>query len=280
MLALPPLSETSVLNEAPVHRQRANSARTERPSGLSPLTALCLDRHPHVAVPPCIVTQTGDGREALLLAQMCYWLTPRRQDHAEESRPRGAVYIDGQWLIVKPHKAWSRETGLSMEQVKRGLARLQTLNFIEICRHTWKSKQVACCKLVRPIKLKEDRGVIVYAGLVRMTRSANAAIVLASILYWHGNSQKDGRTRLRAQRNGQWCLAKTHHQLASETGLTMNQVRQAIKRLCNLNVICTDVHIFGGVRTVHIFVNQEQFLMAWREADESRLEKLAKQQRQ
>lgn len=274
------ISETSVLNEKPVHRQRANLTGAERPSGLSPLTALCLDRHPRVAVPPCIVTQTGDGREALLLAQMCYWLAPRRQAHDEDSPPRGAAFIDGQWLIVKPHKAWSRETGLSMEQVKRGLARLQSLNFIEICRRTWKSRQVACCKPVCPIKLKEDRGVIVYAGLVMMTKSANAAIVLASILYWHDDSNKDGRTRLRTQRNGQWCLAKTHHQLASETGLTMNQVRQAIKRLCNLNVIRTDVHIFGGVRTLHIFINEEVFLTAWREANESRLEKLAKQRRQ
>jgi hypothetical protein len=122
--------------------------------------------------------------------------------------------------------------------------------------------------------------VIVYAGLVMMTRSANAAIVLARILYWYGDSRRDNRTRLRARQEGHLCLAKTHQQLATETGLSMNQVRQAIKQLCDDNVIRTNVHIFRGVRTLHIFVNREAFLTRWRDADELRLEKWANRHRQ
>lgn len=70
-------------------------------------------------------------REALLFRQIAYWhhfATPKTIGRAR--RPIGI------W-IVKTRSEWAQEAGLSLDQVKRAMARLKALGLIETEQHLW-----------------------------------------------------------------------------------------------------------------------------------------------
>ena len=99
-----------------------------------------------------------------------------------------------------------------------------------------------------------------------MTGNANAAIVLSRILFWCGDG-RNGTTRLRAQRRGRWFLVKTHAELAEETGLQPSQVRNAISRLRQLDLVQTETHMFAGGRALWILLEREEFISSWHRQD-------------
>jgi hypothetical protein len=270
-----------------------------RPCGLSPLASLYLDSEARVAVRPAIVVGVGSGREALLLAQIIYWIEPAKKDGVWQNH-RGAKEMDGCCWVIKSHADFARETGLSPDQVKRGLRTLRREGFIEVRRFASRRRRTSCSRIsitVQTIaafpgaiklagefgsahegypqspatyggllRAPQDPRVLVYARTVRMTANANAAIVLARILFWYGDG-RNGSTRLRTRRWGKWCLVKTYTELAEETGLKSCQVRSAIGRLCRLSLIRTEIHLFAGGRALWIFLDRAEFVAQWQRQD-------------
>ena len=72
-----------------------------RPSGLSPLASLFLECESRVAVRPAIVRAVGSGQEALLLAQIFYWLEPVQRNGTRQE-PRAARIIENELLSQNP----------------------------------------------------------------------------------------------------------------------------------------------------------------------------------
>jgi DNA-binding transcriptional ArsR family regulator len=243
------------------------------PSGLSPLKSLYLGAEPKVFVQSEIVRHLGDAREGLALSQVLYWFedNPRMLERGiHEPRAR---YVDDQkywWLTT--HRQISLQTGLTISQVNRSLDRLRECGYIV-------TKSNYFLKL-RQTQIRPDfgmaefnvshHGVTVYAAMVRMTQSANAALVLAQVVYWFEDG-KNGYTRLRVYKNGKWWLAKSHDEFAGETGLTSRQVRAALDKLRNLGLVSTEVRVFKGVRTLHIDLRKEVFLRLWQGQDDDRV---------
>lgn len=294
-----PMSDISISAiETPVAGDTRN-AQT-RPSQLSPLASLHLAWENRVAVRSSIVAAVGGGREALLLAQIMYWLEPAKKKGVCQEH-RAARQIDGYDWVIKSHADLSRETGLSPDQVKRGLRILRRGRFIEVRRFTSQRRRRPGSRIRvtmetataspaaigftdglslaqagspknsgtsgDPRRATRDARVLVYSRTVKMAGNANAALVLARILFWYGNG-RDGATRLRTRRRGEWYLVKTYAELAEETGLKSNQVRSAVGRLRRLRLIQTSIHLFGGRRALFIVLDRAEFIAQWQQQDE------------
>jgi hypothetical protein len=95
-------------------------------------------------------------------------------------------------------------------------------------------------------------GILLRTAYMDVAPSLNAAVLLAQLVCWHGVSEKDGRLRLRVERDGYVWLAKMHDEWWCEIRLTATQVRRAMKQLEELGVVETRAWMFGGLRTLHI----------------------------
>ena len=79
---------------------------------------------------------------------------------------------------------------------------------------------------------------------VEITGSPVAGIVLYRLIFWKPTRKHGGRL---------W-IAKTHAELAFETGLTPKQVKTGLARLRELGLIQTSQHLFQGRNVGHVLV--------------------------
>jgi hypothetical protein len=89
------------------------------------------------------------------------------------------------------------------------------------------------------------RGVFVPRWVLDVTESGEERLVLAQLAYWFGSGVSAGTPRAKIHRDYYW-VAKTYGDLGSETGLTERQVRFAVDKLRDAQLIATEVHGFGG----------------------------------
>lgn len=82
---------------------------------------------------------------AILLYRICYW-----QTHAKVER-KGHVWI------AKAREEWMVETGLSLQQYKRSVSELRSLNLVETEKHYFRQRQVTYTRLL-------SRGKMLLSG--------------------------------------------------------------------------------------------------------------------
>ena len=92
-----------------------------------------------------------------------------------------------------------------------------------------------------------------------------SGLLLSQIVYWNLPSSA-GKTKLRVEIGGRLWLAKTHGDWWDEIRITEEQAKRAVKRLSDLGIIDVEYHRFNGLRTTHIALNDEGFMLRWERA--------------
>ena len=97
-----------------------------------------------------------------------------------------------------------------------------------------------------------------------------AGTVLSQIVYWHGNSKSDGKPRLRISREGKLWLAKGRTEWWDEVRVTAHQADRVLNLLKKMNLIETKVFRFRGNPTLHIHLNQDEYMAYYNAAMKER----------
>jgi len=208
----------------------------------------------------------------LVLARVHYWLG-RAESGARAGLRRASNVIEetGSIWLAKRSADYEQETGLSSSQVKRALVQLRESQLIDTQRRIF-DRQFVLHLSPRWEPADVTRGVKVFANMAGMAGNGESAIVLAQIAYLLGTGD-NGRARLGVRRHGFWWLAKSHQELASETGLGVRQVRSALDRLYQRDLIERTYHLFRGFRVLHVRFKNDVFNQRWREQADLRWER-------
>lgn len=89
-----------------------------------------------------------------------------------------------------------------------------------------------------------------------------AGILLSQIVYWH-LPDRDGKSRLRVQREGKLWIAKGRTEWWDECRVSPKQVDRALETLRRHNVIETRLFKFNGSPTVHVRLDEVGFMAQW-----------------
>ena len=241
-----------------------------RPRNLSPLDYLHTDDEPRTFVFADFVRRTENVADALILANIKYWIS-KAAHGMNKGKPRThCVEKDGDHWLPKTARQHALDTGLSLQQVHRAMRRLTSSGWIE--KMIWSRDGIRMLHIRFQPKFYEltvpRQKVLVYGNFVRMTPSTEAAITLAQICYWLGDNG-EGKARCGILKKGDWWLATTHAELAQQTGLAERSVRSAIDRLACQGLIVKEIFRFNCLPTTHIRFDLDVFRQKW---DESALE--------
>lgn len=94
-------------------------------------------------------------------------------------------------------------------------------------------------------------GVFLHVCYMIYLNDPVAAILCSQIHYWY-SSAKNGTSKLRVQKKGQFWIAKSRREWSEETGLTDSQVKRGLDVLERKGVIEKIVTPFNGAPTAHI----------------------------
>lgn len=72
----------------------------------------------------------------------------------------------------------------------------------------------------------------------------SVGILLSQIMYWH-RLAKNGKSKLKVERDGHMWIAKTGQQWMDETNLTIRQYKRALSILKRRSIIVVEIHKFG-----------------------------------
>ena len=98
-----------------------------------------------------------------------------------------------------------------------------------------------------------------------MARDFTAGYVLSRLIYWHSDD-KEGRPRLRVQKEGFFWVARTYEEWFNECYLTHDEIVRVYCILEDMGLIETRVFKFNGDPTIHIRIIEDAFMAAWNEA--------------
>jgi hypothetical protein len=105
-------------------------------------------------------------------------------------------------------------------------------------------------------KRSASRGTFIPDWVLHGCSNPADAIVFAQILYWFGND-KTGKSRARVRKHRYLWLAKTHQELAVETGFSARRVRAVLDRLEEAGLIQRHIYRFHNTPTTHIRLLKE-----------------------
>lgn len=78
-----------------------------------------------------------------------------------------------------------------------------------------------------------------------------AALVMSQIHYWYSPT-KEGKSKLRVLKDGQWWIAKSVHEWAEECGLSYKQVRRALEMLEQVGLVEIQTFRYNKVPLTHL----------------------------
>lgn len=103
---------------------------------------------------------------------------------------------------------------------------------------------------------------IVRRAYVRMAGDLNAGILLSRIVYYY-LPNRDGKSRLRVNRDNKLWIAKARDDWQNEICLTGKQVDRASKILEDKALIEKATFKYGGAPTTHVRLRIDNFLSEW-----------------
>jgi hypothetical protein len=89
-----------------------------------------------------------------------------------------------------------------------------------------------------------------------------AGIMLSQIVYWH-LPDREGRSRLRVERDGRQWIARARTEWWDECRISPREADKALQALRRRNLVETRLFRFDGAPTTHLSINQEAFIEAW-----------------
>ena len=84
-----------------------------------------------IVIQPEIVRRLGNLTDAAVLQQLNYWM------------PHAKVEYQGRWWVVKTYENWAKEIGISDQQVRRAMERLELMGVVESCTPKGRTKHYA-----------------------------------------------------------------------------------------------------------------------------------------
>lgn len=111
-------------------------------------------------------------------------------------------------------------------------------------------------------KKDSDGLTLVRNAYVDMAGDLTAGVMLSRLVYWHSLS-KEGKRRLKVQKNGKYWIVKGYSDWHEECRISKDQAKRAVKKLLSRGLIETQVKLFYGAPTLHIRILPNGFLKAW-----------------
>ena len=246
-----------------VSRETAEHAESQPPNGVLDRQAagsVCVGEAPEglrvrrVGLHVCAIEATGTPARALVLSQLIHWLTGcSRQGRPRAHPAEPARGLPRPW-VAKSAVGLAAETSLTPKQVEHAIRWLRDHGFIGTAvkkfagrprLHLWEGDV-----LERVLDGRSRRvSFMLWTHLV--TGDVNAGIVLSQVVYWFTRHNRRGRP-----------LAKSRHELAEETGLSLDQVKRALRALRDQGFITTDQHLFGEKNVNYVVVNEDMCIEA------------------
>lgn len=93
--------------------------------------------------------------------------------------------------------------------------------------------------------------IVINPECVKIGGDLVVGSLLSQVMYWHAPT-KQGKSKLRVQRDGQWWIAKTREEWMAECGLTLKQYKRAVSVLKEKGLVEVKVMKFGGVAMGHL----------------------------
>lgn len=84
-----------------------------------------------IVIQPEIVRRLGNLTDAAVLQQLNYWM------------PHAKVEYLGRWWVFKTYENWAKEIGISDQQVRRSMERLELMGVVESCTPKGRTKHYA-----------------------------------------------------------------------------------------------------------------------------------------
>lgn len=103
----------------------------------------------------------------------------------------------------------------------------------------------------------------VKRAYIDMAGDLVAGIMLSQIVYWH-LPDRDGRSRLRIEREGKQWIARGRTDWWEECRISPKQADRALQALREKQLIETRLFRFNGAPTVHLRICHDAFIEAWR----------------
>lgn len=97
---------------------------------------------------------------------------------------------------------------------------------------------------------------------IDMAGDLAAGVLLSQIVYWH-LPDKNGETKLKVERNGEYWLAKKREDWWNECRITPKQFDRAIKTLEERQMVKTEVFKYNGNPMKHVKLNRASFLAVY-----------------
>lgn len=90
-----------------------------------------LHDEPSIVIQPEMVRRLGNLTDAAVLQQLNYWM------------PHAKVKYEGRMWVFKTYENWSKEIGISDQQVRRAMERLESMNIVVSCTPRGRTKHYA-----------------------------------------------------------------------------------------------------------------------------------------
>ncbi len=162
------------------------------------------------------------GDWALVACHLDYWFSAT----AGEKRPRARFRHEGKRWLVRSYSELADETGVPRGTVRRIVASFERKGNIETTLAKFRGRTSKAIRLLRWPRSERNKGVLVPLAVRLMTGDGDRALVLAQVLYWFRRPEGQRRPRVRLNFDGAYWLAKTHDELADETGVPIYTVKR------------------------------------------------------
>ena len=100
---------------------------------------------------------------------------------------------------------------------------------------------------------------------VDMADDLIAGLLLSQIIFWYLPA-KDGTSKLRVYRDNYYWIAKAREDWWDEIRISPKQADRAFKILREMSIVITEYHRFNGLRTMHIWLQENVFLEKFEDA--------------
>jgi hypothetical protein len=170
--------------------------------------------------------------------------------------PYGGNNSDGPLLVVT-QPMLAQCTGLSLDQVKRGVRVLKAQGWISTEKFKWLRRTLRRYHFCRLSETETGRGVRITPPLF-FIKSLPARLVLAQLLYLLDLDRRRPSAGLTRRGDTYRCMARSYAELGVHTGLSPDQVRRAVRYLKRMGFVRTQVLMYRGCPTTHFVVNAEE----------------------
>ena len=114
---------------------------------------------------------------------------------------------------------------------------------------------------------REEKDIISFKRIfVKMCQGDTlAGLLLSQIVFWH-TPNKQGKSKLRIYRDGEYWIAKTREEWEQDTTINARRVDRLIDKLVDLGLLIKANYRFNGIKKRHVRIDKSNYIDAYHKA--------------